>query len=345
MTETEQKVCPRCGAQFGCCAGGRCWCHDLPPLSTVNLAEDCLCPQCLRSALAPPDEPNPQAKNLRSLPDTDLTPLSDSLAPRSGERGRERGFPIPQMAVSRSAQAPPKAFTLIELLVTITIIAILATLLLPVVARGKLSAQTTKCASNLRQFVAAAQMYWDDNNGNPFPFQGATTAAGTYYWFGLLGSGPEETRTFDPTTSPLYPWLGTGVNFCPSFNYSSSQFKLKASVPTCDYGYNSAIYQGPLNLQKIAAPASLAFLADSAQVNTFEAPASLKNPMFEEWYYIDYEVGVPSPQPNVQFRHQQRANVVFVDGHLVAEQMMPGSLDARLPAQFIGSLPQQILQP
>jgi prepilin-type processing-associated H-X9-DG protein len=184
-------------------------------------------------------------------------------------------------------------------------------------------------------------MYWDDNNGVPFAYAGTPTAAGTPYWFGLLGSGPEEMRSFNPATGPLYPWLGTGVDFCPAFDYSSPQFKSKASVPTCDYGYNTSLCAPHLNVRQLAAAANLAFLADSAQVNTFEAPASRKNPMFEEWYYIDNETN----QPNGQFRHNQRANVVFIDGHLGLEQMVPGSLDQRLPAQLIGWLRPQILQP
>jgi prepilin-type N-terminal cleavage/methylation domain-containing protein/prepilin-type processing-associated H-X9-DG protein len=309
MTEPQTKKCPRCGARFGCCAPSRCWCEDLPPLGAINAESDCLCPECLGKAVA-----------------------AERAVPRCEQ-------------LSPPAESTGRAFTLIELLVTIAIIAILAALLLPVLARGKMSAQTAKCGSNLRQFVVAAQMYWDDNNGNTFAYVGATTTNGTYYWFGLLGQGAEETRSFDPTAGPLYPSLGTGVDFCPAFNYSSSQYKLKAIVPTCDYGYNTSIYGPPLNMRKVNAPANLAFLADSAQVNTFEAPASPKNPMFEEWYYIDNEVGVPSPQPNTQFRHQQRANVVFVDGHIALEQMAPGSADPRLPAQFIGSLPAAILQP
>jgi prepilin-type processing-associated H-X9-DG protein len=222
---------------------------------------------------------------------------------------------------------------------------VLAGILLPVLSRGKRSAQSAKCGNNLRQFIAAAQMYWDDNNGSAFAYAEAPVAGGTPYWFGLLGNGPEETRSFDPTAGPLYPWLGAGVDFCPAFDYLSRQFKLKASVPTCDYGYNASIYGPPLNMRRLAAPANLAFLADSAQVNTFEAPASARNPMFEEWYYIDNEAGQPGPQPNGQFRHQQRANVVFVDGHLGSERMVPGSLDPRLPAQWIGWLRPEILTP
>ena len=238
-------------------------------------------------------------------------------------------------------ESEQKGFTLVELLVAIAVLGILASLLLPVLSRGKLRAQTAKCGSNLGQFVVAAQMYWDDNNGNPFPYVGATTADGTYYWFGWLGQGPEEKRAFDPSAGPLYSWLAAGVDICPAFDYASPQFKLKAAVPTCDYGYNSSLYGMALNMRRLAAPANLAFLADAAQVNTFEAPASAKNPMFEEWYYIDNETG----QPNGQFRHQQRANTVFVDGHLGREQMVPGSLDQRLPAQRIGWLRPEILKP
>ncbi len=258
-------------------------------------------------------------------------PASESLTAQGGRK--------------RAARKRAGGFTLIELLVTIAVMGILASILLPALSRGKLPAQAAKCGSNLRQFVAAAQMYWDDNAGNTFAYAGPTTTNGTYYWFGLLGNGPEETRTFDPTAGPLQPWLGTGVDFCPAFDYGSSQFKLKAAVPTCDYGYNSSIFGLSLNMTRLAAPGNLAFLADSAQVNTWEAPASRTHPMFEEWYYIDNEAGQPSPEPNGQFRHQQRANVVFVDGHLGLEQMVPGSLDPRLPAQCIGWLRPEILTP
>ena len=86
--------------------------------------------------------------------------------------------------------------------------------------------------------------------------------------------------------------------------------------------------------------AETALFGDAAQINTWQAPASPVNPMLEEWYYLDDE----PTQPNGHFRHQQRANVQFCDGHVAAEVPVAGSIDQRLPTQFVGRLRTEILR-
>ena len=63
-----------------------------------------------------------------------------------------------------------KGFTLIELLVVIAIIGILASMLLPALARAKAKANRMKCVSNLKNVQTAMLGFAQDNNGR-LPWQ------------------------------------------------------------------------------------------------------------------------------------------------------------------------------
>ena len=87
------------------------------------------------------------------------------------------------------------------------------------------------------------------------------------------------------------------------------------------------------------------YQALSAQVNAFQAPASMAHPMFEEFYYVDLETNYAmlNNQPNGHFRHAQKANVTSADGHVALEKPVAGSIDKRLPNQVIAQLRPEIL--
>jgi len=160
---------------------------------------------------------------------------------------------------------------------------------------------------------------------------------------GSLAAG-EGNRTFDPQRGPLADYVPAALRPDPSFAFTGKAFKPKfrsgylgvaynVFLATAKGNRNDAWIGGrdtPMRLGQLARPDQTVVFATSAQVNTFQSPASASNPMIEEFYGID------DREVTVHFRHRGNAMVAYASGNVGFLPIDETTRDRRAPKASVG---------
>ncbi len=233
--------------------------------------------------------------------------------------------PLPIKGVSRNVRA--RAFTLIELLVVVTIIAILAGLLLPALARAKTRATSAACLSNQRQLQLCWHLYTTDNNDFLVPnnsVQNVTTNGDD----GAIASGaawcPAEPTVANVQNGMLFPYNSSlGIYHCPAdrSTITDPTGKDGGRPRARSYNLSQSIngYPGLSGLLNEVVPCFVK-LTDINSPNNANCMVFIDE---NEYTMVDSQFGMPTDFYDGSTvwwdmpanRHNQGANLSFADGH------------------------------
>ncbi len=210
-------------------------------------------------------------------------------------------------------------FTLLELLAVIATIAILASLLLPILGKAKIKAQQTACLSNLRQLGLAWMQYYADNNGRlveSYPVNNPDA------WVQGDMRKPAEAVNADLIRQgKLYPYhRNTAIYHCPA---DGGVVIAGKTIPTVrSYSMNSFMGARDPNLGPIP-PSAVRFVLFYAKDYELPRPSMLWVLLDEDERSINDGFFVTDPTAHIwvdfpatsAHRHNFSFGLDFADGH------------------------------
>ncbi len=218
------------------------------------------------------------------------------------------------------AKRTAAAFTLIELLTVIAIIGILAAIVIPVVSSVRDSARAAECISNLRQTVGVLHVHLADHDGIFVAGQASDAPSGRedLQWGHVL----ENSGAIDPNDIEIF--------FCPSqqavrrdggYPGQSTPVHLASIWGWRTYGYN--YYSGELGeMEGVTGSGNNMYRLNANVVRDPSRYAvfmdSVDNRGLQRFAIAATRAGEVSEGSGVHLRHNGRANVAFLDGHVEA---------------------------